>query len=463
MVVMKRERDDDDYSDGEDGFTMNDSTHLAAMGTMEVTMDWVLYKETCGEIHFKPFFQRNYKWTHKQASLCIESVCIGYPLPDVTFLKVEEGFVVFDGAQRLTSMKLFTQGTKAPFWPKPETAFELKNLPVLKNLEGKTYKDLSKNHQAMLMREFKIKIKIIPDSWPLMNVLDYFSRIQGGGTKMTDQELRRAITRGGFTDLLDALADAQERPFYLLKAALDTARLRVDPDELQGLFLRFFTLHAFPTSEFGMPSIQQQSLDTMKTLNRAATNKVDDIKKRLKNAIETVIAVFTDKETMFRRPCHLGEGVPSADLRVWVHGTRINKYVWDALLVSISRVNNHKAVVQKAAEVRDALIHVMQTHPSFGKMKKETTEARIMACEAAIRCEIEVTSTDRRLTSLERSEAIRAARANDTPCHICSQRLSKFNELCHVDHIIALANGGKTHGNNLGVTHKACNLAKGAN
>ena len=39
MVVMKRERDDDDYSDGEDGFTMNDSTHLAAMGTMEVTME----------------------------------------------------------------------------------------------------------------------------------------------------------------------------------------------------------------------------------------------------------------------------------------------------------------------------------------------------------------------------------------------------------------------------------------
>ena len=38
----------------------------------------------------------------------------------------------------------------------------------------------------------------------MIDYLDFFKRIQGGGTPMTDQELRRAISRGTFTTMLDS-------------------------------------------------------------------------------------------------------------------------------------------------------------------------------------------------------------------------------------------------------------------
>lgn len=42
-------------------------------------------------------------------------------------------------------------------------------------------------------------------SWALGIFSDFFKRIQGGGTPMTVQELRRVLSQGPFTKLLDDL------------------------------------------------------------------------------------------------------------------------------------------------------------------------------------------------------------------------------------------------------------------
>ena len=77
----------------------------------------------------------------------------------------------------------------------PQKNFALEGLPILKDLEGKTFKDLDRKQQRQIKERYNLRCAIIPDSWSMIDYLDFFKRIQGGGTPMTDQELRRAISR----------------------------------------------------------------------------------------------------------------------------------------------------------------------------------------------------------------------------------------------------------------------------
>ena len=74
----------------------------------------------------------------------------------------------------------------------------------------------------------------------MIDYLDFFKRIQGGGTPLTDQELRRAISRGPFTTMLDSLADGEGETSRRLADVLGGTVL--PKDEKQELLLRYFAL-----------------------------------------------------------------------------------------------------------------------------------------------------------------------------------------------------------------------------
>jgi len=100
----------------------------------------------------------------------------------------------------------------------------------------------------------------------MYDFLDFFKRIQGGGTPMTDQELRRAISQGPFTTLLDGLADGGDLTSRRLEQALGGAVLA--KDEKQELLLRYFALQCDGPKNFGKPSMKQHALELMKRLNK---------------------------------------------------------------------------------------------------------------------------------------------------------------------------------------------------
>ena len=459
------DKSDDDACVIQSGIPGRDRLSLSPVERKDLTLELLLAMESRGALDLKPFYQRGFKWKQKQASLWIESVLLGYPCPEITLIRTEDGYGVFDGQQRITSLKLFIQNRRADTWKNREQPFTLIGLGMLKELEGKHVKQLDRKQRDSILIDFTIRCTIIPQGWPMINIIDFFKRIQGGGTRMTDQELRRAISRGAFTEMLDMLVNTPPACFSSLIDSLERAKVKMEADEYQELYLRFFTLQFRSTKSFGIPSIQQQGLDVMKELNRAAqtpegSRKIEEAKHRLRTAIEVSLIVFSDPETMFRRAMPLEH----TQSRVWSTTNRINKYVWDCFLYVFSNTELKGSIIANSEAVHDAFIYMMQTSDSFQSMKKTGTEDRICVASRTLG---EVLSSRPTIPGpvygTERRSIIATARQNKIPCSICGQALPSSDALVQVDHVWPRSKGGSSSSStpNLSAVHAYCNNIKG--
>ena len=454
--------DDDEVPDA-----INVDDKLDPVSMKNYPLASLLEMEEEGQLELRPFYQRGYKWTQKQASLWIESMLRGYPcLPEVTLIEQqsdEGSYAVFDGQQRLTSMKLFIKGERADTWKATNAqkkagtthTFALEGLLLLKSLEGKTFKDLEPKQQQLIKRKYDVRCAIIPDTWSMTDYVDFFRRIQGGGTPMSDQELRRAIARGPFADLLDAIAGCRNNDktaSSLLHEALKGAKLQ--PDEVQELLLRYFALQSESLRSFGRPSMIQHGLEVMRRLNTNHGVKLTEWERSLEAALEAVIIVFPNEQERFRRAKRSLNGE-------FQKSDGVNKAIWDCLLYSFAKPGRKEALIENAVEVRKAFIELMQTHPAFESLATKGTDARITAWEAVLDKLLSITTVASPVSPRQRSQLIKSARDADKPCGICKQALGPSDDLLHIDHKVPRALGGSSDTENLHVVHKACNLKKG--
>lgn len=85
-------------------------------------------------------YQRQYVWDKAKASRLIESFLLNIPVPVCYFAENEDGaYEVIDGLQRITTVCEFLND-----------GFPLKGIPVLSELEGKTFSELGLREQRRL-------------------------------------------------------------------------------------------------------------------------------------------------------------------------------------------------------------------------------------------------------------------------------------------------------------------------
>ena len=452
-----------DDDEDEDEYAGASQRQLQSVDVMNYQFDWVLRNEEAGELDLRPFYQRGFKWTQKQSSLWIESILRGYPcLPEIMLLAKDDGYAVFDGQQRLSSAKLFIKGERAPEWkvtPAQRRAgtqgtFALEGLPILKDLEGKTFKDLDRKQQRQIKERYNLRCAIIPDSWSMIDYLDFFKRIQGGGTPMTDQELRRAISRGPFTTMLDSLADGEGETSRRLADVLGGTVL--PKDEKQELLLRYFALRCDGPRDFYKPSMKQHALELMKRLNKEeADARIDEWRRGLDAALELALLVFPDPKERFRRAVD-GGAAPR-----FKTSASVQTSIWDVVLYCLSRPDRKAALVARASEVHDAFVDLMVRHPAFEKLQIRGTEARVAAFEDAIQ-NLLAGHKGGAVSSNVRVAMIKEARRVEAPCPLCGEALGPSDDLLHIDHKLPLARGGRTEMSNLQVVPRICNQKKGA-
>jgi len=155
------------------------------------------------QIELAPPYQRELVWKPKQKSELIESILMGIPLPLMYFFEDSHGiFQVVDGKQRLNALFAFLNNE-----------FSLTDLTILKDLKGKRFKHLEARLQAKL-EDYKLLINIIQYPTPDRVKFDIFDRVNRGGTRLNNQEMRNAIYHGKSTELLEKL----KQNSYFLKA-----------------------------------------------------------------------------------------------------------------------------------------------------------------------------------------------------------------------------------------------------
>ena len=155
-------------------------------------------------IKLNPDYQRNHRWDNQESSKLIESLILNIPIPTIYLSQdvdvdeeVEDGvsrYSVIDGQQRLTAIYGFMKNTYA-----------LEGLEVLHPLNEAYYKDLPP-FLVRRLEERTIKCLRIDSTVDPQVKYDVFERLNSGAVQLEAQELRNAVYRGKFNDLIKSLA-----------------------------------------------------------------------------------------------------------------------------------------------------------------------------------------------------------------------------------------------------------------
>lgn len=150
-----------------------------------------------------PDFQRESVWNEKQKCELMESILMSIPLPVIYVKEDKDGvYIIVDGRQRLTTMFDFM-----------DNKFHLQNLKILKTLNGKYFKDLAELEQNKV-EDCPLTLHVIKPPTSDRVTFDLFDRVNRGGTRLNNQEMRNAIHQGKATKLLKQLSSNE----YFIKA-----------------------------------------------------------------------------------------------------------------------------------------------------------------------------------------------------------------------------------------------------
>lgn len=184
------------------------------------------------EIIMDPEFQRRYVWTPKQKKELIESILMGIKLPSFYFAERQSDGkkIVVDGKQRLITLFDFLNNK-----------FSLNNLNILKEEKG-YFKELDGTLQSKI-EDYQIDVNIIKASTPERVMFDIFDRINRGGTRLNNQEMRNALYQGKSTKLLKEFAESE--------IFLDVTEKSINPQRMKDTYvvLRFLTFYLWKNKQ----------------------------------------------------------------------------------------------------------------------------------------------------------------------------------------------------------------------
>ncbi len=155
--------------------------------------------------NIRPNFQRYYVWNIKKATLLIESVLLGIPLPIVYLAEENDGeLVVVDGQQRLQSIIYFINGR---FGQTQKFKLDSRNLKteLSYDLSGKTFSELSQEYKDAIL-DYELTISIIKkESKPSLRY-EMFFRLNQGAMPLNDMEMRVSQFQGPYLDFIKELS-----------------------------------------------------------------------------------------------------------------------------------------------------------------------------------------------------------------------------------------------------------------
>lgn len=187
-------------SEEEDRETEVDAPYHINFYGADFTISVLYQKMRDGEIVL-PDFQRGYVWDRRRASRLIESFLLNIPVPGIFVFRESktQKLLIVDGQQRLKTIEFFLDG-------KFKTEKEFSLIGVQTKWLKKTYKSLPSADKIRL-NDSVLRTIIFEQKDPTDNSTMYqiFERLNTETAPLRDQEIRNALYRGKFNDLLKKL------------------------------------------------------------------------------------------------------------------------------------------------------------------------------------------------------------------------------------------------------------------
>jgi len=395
-----------------------------------------------GKLDLQPEFQRQYVWDRAKASRLIESLLLSIPIPVIYVAEeADKRYAVVDGLQRLTSIFAFIDGTLPD-----SNEFRLTGLQVLKEFNGKTFKQLGHEQQEAILDTTLRLIVIEYDSDPDVK-FEVFERLNLGAVKLSDQELCNCVYRGDYNRLLRELSHNKQ----LLKIlGSDTPHERMKDREL---ILRFFAMWRNTHLKYKSPMKQFLNRE-MEKYRHATSADLGELRKVFEDAIDMAYTVFGNHA--FRRFNPGRDGQPNGS---W-EKNRLNLALWDTLLHTFSYYDKSQ-IIPIADAIREEFIDLMATDNIFADYISRTTDQpeRMQYRADVWRRRLDTLVSDKQPRGFSLAVKQQLYTANPT-CQLCGQRIHDMDD-AEVDHIQHYWRGGKTIPENARLTHRYCNRARG--
>ena len=268
--------------------------------------DWTIetmYSQIMGKnINLNPKYQRRNAWTDQKRSQLIESIIIGYPVPEIVLAEdpiQKKSFSVIDGKQRLLTIAGFINPEEFGYW---DNGGKLIKLFVKEKLNGLTFENLKGDAKySDELREFfnsALRCTIITNFQANDILYDIFYRLNSGSVSLSTQELRQVLNRGEFADYLIETTNTPQSLHLIMNLSEPDKRLR----DIEVL-LRCISMIEFSKNYNG--NLKQFLDNTMgeitKNWKTTYEQKLKELYSAINDSIEVLKNVFGDYNQIGRK------------------------------------------------------------------------------------------------------------------------------------------------------------------
>ena len=168
---------------------------------------WVYDHFTAQKITIDNSFQRNYVWLPKHQIKLIETILIGFPIPEIYLWHTKTDhkngdmwFSIIDGQQRIGAIVDYINGDY-----ELETKY-LEKENINTGFAGKKFDILPPQFKNAIWK-YKLSIRLVADSVSRDRIVEMFLRLNSTNMTLNPQELRNAKFDGEFIELCAELAE----------------------------------------------------------------------------------------------------------------------------------------------------------------------------------------------------------------------------------------------------------------
>ncbi|WP_337028675.1 DUF262 domain-containing protein [Pantoea eucalypti] len=177
----------------------NDVSQLVVY-SRDWTVQTIVQQIDDGNVDLNPDFQRRNVWDNQKRSRLIESLMVGYPVPEIVLAEVigeKKKYVVIDGKQRLLAIYGFSK-LDSGIW---DGAPKLKDQTILNHNNGLMFDEFTYEEKRRFMNS-DVRCTLLSGYKNYSTLYDIFYRLNTGSSPLTMQELRNSIYKGYFSSLI---------------------------------------------------------------------------------------------------------------------------------------------------------------------------------------------------------------------------------------------------------------------
>lgn len=349
-----------DQGEDEGDLDHDPAAFTASIGSKDWTVETLVSQMRKERIDLAPSFQRRNAWLDNRKSKLIESILLGFPIPQIVLAErrdIPGHYFVLDGKQRLLALRQFFADPDNPA-DKGFTPLKLRSLEVFADLNRLDLGALEESRPELAARLENHTIRtVVLSEWNSEDMLlSLFLRLNTGSVPLSPQELRQALIPGRFIEWLDKTSGEVPALRELLGNTQPDRRM-ADAE----LMLRHLSFAISPLAYDG--NLKRFLDQTSRVFNHQWDQRADEIEAAAEEFDRAVAATL--------------EAFGDAACRKW-SGVRferaLNRAVFDVQIYAMSIPHVRAAILGSAEEVLAGFRRACESNERFVRSISTTTK-----------------------------------------------------------------------------------------